>query len=80
MLQMTLSESSLFKDNPVKLRDKFLAEEITFHILVYCDDCQLPAHDSRFTGLVTELCQYLLDHLMTQDKKEMNVSITLVKH
>ena len=79
MLQANLSESSLFKDNPVKLRDKFLAEEIPFHILVYCDDCQLPAHDSRFTGLVTELCQYLLDHL-TQDKKEMNVSITLVKH
>jgi hypothetical protein len=39
----------------------------------------MPAHDSRFTGLATELCQYLLDHL-TLDKKEMNVSITVVKH
>jgi hypothetical protein len=78
MFQTTLSEGSLFQDNPVKLRDKFLAEETPFHILVYCDDCQMPAHDSRFTGLVTELCQYLLDHL-TLDKKEMNVSITVVK-
>jgi hypothetical protein len=79
MPQKPPSEGSLFQDNPVKLRDKFLAEETPFYIQVYCDDCQIPAHDSRFAGLVTELSQYLLDHLRF-DKKEVNVSITVIKH
>jgi hypothetical protein len=80
MSEKSLSEGSLFQDNAVKLRDKLLAEETPFHIRVYCDDCQIPRPRQplhRPRDRVKPI--YLLDHLLL-DRKEMNVSITVIKH